>query len=108
MSDTYTLGETIYLTTGSFLNTEGAAITGIVPGAWSSDQGTITANPDNADEASLVGVPLGVANVTFTSADGGLVLSYQATVADQVPVSGTITGSATAPTDEPVAAAPTA
>lgn len=100
VTDTYAPGTTIYLTAGSFLNAEGAPITGTVPGTWASDQGTITANPANADEAQLVNVPLGTAVVTFTTT-GGLVLNYTAVVADQTPVSGVITGSTTAPTDEP-------
>lgn len=103
VTDTYTPGTPIYLTAGDFANAEGTAITGTVPGSWSSDQGTITANPNNADEATLVNVPLGPVNVTFT-ASSGLVLQYAATVADQTPVSGTITGSTTAPIDEPAAA----
>lgn len=107
MTDTYAPGATIYLTAGGFLNAEGDAVTGTVTGSWTSDQGTITANPDNADEATLVSVPLGPVNVTFTTTSG-LVLTYAATVADQTPVSGTITGSTTAPSDEPAPAAPAA
>jgi len=102
VTDTYTPGATIYLTAGQFANTEGVALTGTIPGQWASDQGIIAANPNNADEATLVNVPLGDVNVTFT-ADSGLVLNYTATVADDTPVSGTITGSTTPPADEPAA-----
>lgn len=104
MSDTYAPGATIYLTAGDFTNAENQPLTGPVPGTWASDQGTITANPNNADEATLVNAPLGTVNVTFT-ADSGLVLTYQATIADQTPTAGTVTGSTTAPADEPAPAA---
>jgi hypothetical protein len=104
VTDTYAPGQTIYLTAGNFTNAENAPVTGTVTGQWSSDQGTITPNPNNADEATLVNVPLGDFNVTFT-ADSGLVLTYQGTVADDVAVSGTITGSTTPPADETPASA---
>ena len=99
MTDTYTPGQTIYLT-ATVDNAEDVALTGVA-GTWTADQGTVSANPDNPQEAQLVSVPVGVVNATFTTSNGGIVGTYQATVADDTPASVTVTGSTTPPSDEP-------
>lgn len=108
MTDTYAPNAPIYLT-ANLENGENGTLTGVA-GTWASDQGTITQNPNNPQEAELVNAPLGDFTATFTAQVNGFELTYTATVADQTPTSGTITGSSTPPADEttpaPVETAP--
>lgn len=104
MTDTYAPGATIYLT-ATVTNAEGTPLTGIA-GTWATDQGTITQNPNNPQEATLVNAPVGQFNVTFTTTGDTVVgSSYPGTVADQAPATVTITGSTTPPADETPASA---
>jgi hypothetical protein len=104
MSDTYNLGETIYLN-ATVDNAESAALTGVA-GTWTSTAGTISPNPNNPDEATLVNAPVGDVTVTFATASG-VTGTYTATVVDSTPASVTITGSTTPPADETTAPAAT-
>jgi hypothetical protein len=100
MSDTFPSGKTVYLD-AAVLNRESVDLPG-TPGTWTCDQGTLTQDPANPDLASVVSIPVGVFNATFTTTDGSIVGSYQAAVVDATPASVTITGSTT----PPVAASP--
>jgi hypothetical protein len=98
MSDTYPAGAPIYLS-AAVANNEGAPLAN-VPGAWTSDQGTLVQNPNNPDETTLTNAPIGTFNATFTTTQGSVVGTYQAAVTDNTPATVTITGSTTPPADE--------
>lgn len=95
MTDTYAPGQTIYLT-ATATNAEQQPLAD-APGTWTTTAGTITPDPTNPDQATLVNVPVGSATVTFTAADG-VAATLEITVVDDTVAAVTITSSATAPT----------
>jgi uncharacterized cupin superfamily protein len=97
MSD-FTLGQPVYAS-AAVTNAEGTAITGDA-GTWSTTAGTISANPNNAEEATLYNAPVGDFTVTYTTANG-VVATATGTVVDSTPASASVSLSATAPADEP-------
>jgi hypothetical protein len=103
MTDQYPADAPVYLT-AVVANNESVALPAF-PGVWATDVGTITPDATNPDLATLTGVNLGDANVTFTtSGDTVIGNSYVAEFVDNTPASVTITGSTTPPAD---ASAPT-
>jgi hypothetical protein len=108
MTDTYQPGDTVYLT--ATVDTAENTPLADVPGSWSGwpDGATLIQDTANPDRAVLTGLPLGDFSATFTvtKADGSTVSgTYSATVVDNTPATVTVTGSATAPTDETPASA---
>lgn len=103
MSDTYKLGDPIYLSV-DVRNAEGDALTG-VEGNWTVSSGTLSVNPNNPQEATVVSATAGEFDANWTSADGTITApQYTAAVVDGTPASASISGSATAPADETTAA----
>jgi len=72
-------------------NPDGAVITNDVQ--WSSDQGTLTADPGNPESATLVNVPDGDVTVTMTTTNG-IVAQHTYTLADLTPASADFTATA--------------
>lgn len=97
---TFAPGQTVYAS-AVVDNAEGVALTD--NGSWSTTGGTITADPANPEQATVVGLPLGDFTVTYT-ASNGVSNSVSGTVSDSTPASVAVSLSSTAPTDEAPAA----
>lgn len=102
MTDTYNLGEPVYLT--ATVDNSADVELDDFPGSWSGypANATLTVDTANPDRAVLTGLAAGDFSVTFTATktDGTTVAgTYAATVVDNTPATVTVTGSATAPAD---------
>lgn len=87
----YALGAPVYFT-ANVTNAEQTPITDAV--TWTSDAGTITADPSNPLQATLVNAPLGDATVTATTSNG-ISATDTVTIVDNTPAAIGLTDSAT-------------